>query len=135
MTHSEKPYSMMVTSSRKKKVKPTNEVEVELNRDEAERVAQMKKLEARKLQREDKVAKAVGAKYYITNASFPFLLTVGGFTMSVSQYYPDLKLAVDKFYEWNAQEIKEAAIKEKLFEGSGIRYVYLNPSKRLEDVL
>jgi hypothetical protein len=133
MEHSNKPIALLLKTGKKNK-RPKQDGDDELDRDAAEIATAQKKIEGTRLRNEDKMAKKLGT-YYITNASFPFLVTKSGFTMSVSQYYPAMKLAVDKFYNWNSTEIKEAEFKEKAFTGSGIKYVYLNPNKRLEDVI
>lgn len=135
MAHSEKPYGALIDN--KKKKPPHDPYAAELDHDAAEIERARKKVEVQELGRADKVAKKVGS-YYITNASFSFLRTQDGFTMSVGQYYPEIKVALDKFYLWNEREIKEAALKEKLFKDSGIEYIYLNPNvesdRKLEEL-
>ncbi len=135
MTHSTKPYGTMV--DKKKKGKQIDPYKAEAEKDSMEIAQAQKKAEAQKAANEDKVAKKVGT-FYITNASFPCLKTQDGFTLTVDQYYPEIKVALDKFYEWSEKEIKEAAFKEQMFKDSGIEYIYLNPSpesdRKLEEL-
>jgi hypothetical protein len=124
MTHSDKPYGLM--TSPKKSKRPREEYEAELEKEDAEMAKAKKKIENSLIKKEDKVAKKLQS-YYITNASFPFLANGAGFTETVSQYYPALNIAVDKFYLWSVVVKKMIDWKIERFKNTAIKYVYLTP--------
>jgi hypothetical protein len=87
----------------------------------------------------DKISEILGAKYSITQKTWVFLhRMVNGVSVqpSVSQYFPDHKVAVDKFYsmsEFLAKQ-EEIAFKTKRFKENHIRYCACGPTTRLIDI-
>ena len=111
---------------------------------------QMSRLEAREEQEakerkvvreraQDKVAKALSDPFYVTSQRWPFLMVQRAGVecpMTVTQFFPNSKLAVDKFYSMKSYEDSKAevALKKKLLNTHGIKYVYLNPARSLADM-
>ena len=87
--------------------------------------------------RTDKIAKVLNQKRYVTDRTWQFLtVTIGGksYQLSVSQFFFDIDVAVDKFYDMAEYEAGHTALKQKLLNANGIKYVALNPTKRLADI-
>jgi hypothetical protein len=91
-------------------------------------------LEARNVFKQNKVAQVLSeCRYYIEGQSFPFLI-YRGTPMSVSEYYPEKKIAIDKFYHVDEWEKAITDFKLKVFKENGIKYAFLTPEKSLADL-
>jgi len=90
-------------------------------------------LNRRNAARSNKVALFLQASYYITDQAFAFLVFKGE-RLTVSEYYPEIKVAVDKFYEETEYDKDICTEKKKLFKKHGIRYAFLKPGKSLSDL-
>lgn len=105
----------------------------ELIQEETDRQMRREELNRRDIVRGNKVAKMLSASYYITDKTFPFLAYKGR-QLSVSEYYPSEKVAVDKFYFAERIDQKEIEFKRKVFEENGLKYGFLSPDKKLADL-
>jgi hypothetical protein len=54
---------------------------------------------------------------------------------SVSEFYPEINLAVDKFYHKDDHEMRLAEFKKKALNEAGFLYVCLTPDKDFADAL
>jgi hypothetical protein len=107
--------------------------------DEQDRLAQLEeseRLEKKtvKVQPKGKVADLLGAAYVITDWSFTYLVKMEGknmVQMRVSEWYPTLKVAIDKFYTTETYLEGDVELKKKLFSENGIRYTALGPRNSL----
>lgn len=98
-----------------------------------ERIQRQAELDSRNSVKMNKVAKTLDQSYYIQEWTHPCLL-IDGRQATVSEYYPEIKVAIDKFYhvgEWEKKitDFKKVALKEQ-----GIKYAYLTPDKTLADI-
>ena len=104
------------------------------NTEEMERRKAAEQLEKRRITNINKVAKMLGdVKYVIENHSFAFLVFKGT-PLSVSEYYPEIKVAVDKFHDMADFDKAVVEFKRKLFEKHKIRYGHLTPERSLADL-
>lgn len=104
-------------------------------------VAQQQREQRRRKKDADlgKVAHLLGTKIKVTGYTFPFL-TFDGNQLSVSEWFPELNIVVDKFYEeLTPRMAREVAFKQKAFAnnefmGKKIQYGYLDPTMDLHDL-
>lgn len=94
---------------------------------------QQQQLKAKRDKEMGKVAAMLGAAVMITDKTFPFL-TMNGRQLSVSEWYPGLSIAVDKFFVWEKEKESEVEFKAKLFAQNKIRYGFLSPTMELYDL-
>jgi len=90
-------------------------------------------LDRRNIAKSNKVAKMLTADFYITDKTFPFL-TWNGTQLSVTEYYPNEKIAIDKFFFSQKFDMREIEFKKKKFDENGIKYGFLTPEKKLSDL-
>lgn len=101
--------------------------------EETDRQMRREELRRRDIVKGNKVAQMLSATYFITDKTFPFL-TYKGRQLSVSEYYPDEKIAVDKFYFSEKIDPKEIEFKREMFKENGFKYGFLSPDKKLADL-
>lgn len=99
---------------------------------------EQEKLKRKRDREMGKVAAMLSATVMITDWTFPFL-AVGNKQLSVSEWYPDLGFAVDKFFQFGEPEQRIVEFKQKAFEGKeingkSIKYGYLSPYMSLSDL-
>jgi hypothetical protein len=102
-------------------------------RESAERQNAEAKAAARKQKQLGKVAQFLNAKVMVTDRTFPFL-TFKTVQLSVSEWYPQLNVAVDKFFQMEDVRHDEIAFKQAQFRANGIQYAYLTPEMDLVDL-
>lgn len=102
-------------------------------REETERIMRREELDRRNVDKGNRVAQLLAATYYILDKTFPFL-TFKNRQLSVTEYYPLQKIAVDKFYFGDPINEQEIEFKRTQFKANGIKYSYLTPKKRLADL-
>jgi hypothetical protein len=123
-----KPFATMA------KPKASSKEDLQESNDDRELSRQRAEIEAKSIRNTNKVAALLtGAEYFITDFTWPEL----GFNdtqYSVSEYYPELKIAIDKFYSLDDPELKFVGEKKKRLNKIGIKYAYLDPTKRLADI-
>ncbi len=90
-------------------------------------------LDARNQAKANKVAALLGGTYYVQEETWPFLVWQGR-QWSVSEFYPESKIAIDKFYRMEELDQQLVAFKKKTLKEHGIRYAYLTPDKSLADL-
>ncbi len=98
-----------------------------------ERIRRQNELDQRDVAKANKVARILDQKYYITDWTHPCLF-LNGVQTSVTEYYPEIKVAIDKFYHVGAWEQKITDMKKALLKKEGIRYAFLTPEKTLADI-
>jgi hypothetical protein len=99
--------------------------------DEIERIQAKARLQAQQDARANKVAAMLEATHFIYEYSGSWSdpwdwFFDGERQMSVSEYYPALKVAVDKFPYIGDHEKRLIALKKKLLKAHGIKYGYLD---------
>jgi hypothetical protein len=101
---------------------------------EAQELASRKEeLDRRNSIRSNRVAQFLQASYCITDQAFAFLIFKGE-RLTVSEFYPEIMVAVDKFYDDSEFDQEVCDAKKKLFKKHRIRYAFLKPGKRLADL-
>lgn len=122
---------------------PTNVERAMENLSEAEKIADRKeageaaRAKAKREAKTDKIAKVLGTKVYTTDKTWPFLKReVAGreYQLSVSHYYMEINVAVDKFYTDEDYRTGNSDLKKKLLNANGIKYVALHPGNSLADM-
>lgn len=103
-------------------------------RDVQEHAARQAELEQRNQVKLNKVAELLGGSYYITEKIWPFLVWQGR-PLSVSEFYPESNIAIDKFFHMDEWELALVDFKKKALKEHGIKYAFLTPQKSLADVL
>jgi hypothetical protein len=108
--------------------------QVEASKELTEEQQRRTELDRRNVVKGNRVAQLLGSvKYYVTNQRFPFLVQ-NGMPLSVTEYYPDLKVAVDKFMNFSDWTQAETDYKSQIFKKHGIKYAFLHPRKSLGDM-
>lgn len=106
----------------------------EQTQEESEKRAAAARLERSKITNTNKVARMLtGVTYMIENHSFPFLVFKGN-PLMVSEYYPELRIAVDKFMEYSDSDKMVVAFKRQQFKKNKIKYGHLTPERSLADL-
>lgn len=85
-----------------------------------------------------KVGQMLGASVKVSDWTFPFL-TFQDRQLSVSEWYPELLIVVDKFFSFGPDEekivaFKQGAFKKNMVSGKSVQYGYLTPSMDLSDL-
>lgn len=102
-------------------------------RDVSESATRQAELEARNTAKANKVASLLGGTYYIQEKTWPFL-THQGRQLSVTEFYPELNVAIDKFYHVDEWELALTDAKKNALKLNGIKYAFLTPDKSLADL-
>ncbi len=99
-------------------------------------LAQQKaKIEARRKRTFSKVATLLGQEEYIYNWTHPCLfMDARGTQTEVSEFYPKLNVAIDKFYHVDDHERALTDFKREALKAVGIKYAYLTPEIDLADI-
>ncbi len=118
----------------KPKRRHTSSAQAEDAREDAELATAQAKTAERKQSNEDKIAKLLGATYYITDFAWPFLRWGGG-ALPVSRFYPEIKVAIDTFERVTDHEKKLIDIKRKELNAHGIKYAWLDWTKQTSDLV
>ena len=101
--------------------------------DVREKAARQADLDGRNDAKSNKVASLLGGTYYIQEKTWPFL-THQGRQLSVSEFYPELNVAIDKFYHMDEWELALVESKKVTLKSNGIKYAFLTPEKSLADL-
>jgi hypothetical protein len=81
----------------------------------------------------NKVAALLGANYYILDKTWPFLV-FNGRQATVGEFYPELNIAIDKFFHMDEWELSIVEFKKEELKKNGIKYAFLTPQKSLADI-
>jgi hypothetical protein len=103
-------------------------------REDAELAAADAKSAQRRQSNEDKVAKLLGATYFVTDYAWPFLRYMGG-ALTVSRFYPEIKVAIDTFERITDHEKKMIEMKRTELNAHGIKYAWLDWTKQTSDIV
>jgi hypothetical protein len=90
-------------------------------------------LDRRNAARSNKVAQFLKANYYITDKAFPWLVYKGE-RLSVTEYYPEIRVAIDKYYEEADFKPEVCNAKRLIFHKHKIHYAFLKPGKQLVEI-
>lgn len=124
----EKPFA---TLSKSRAVTPQEQRD---NAEEAELLTRRQELENRNQRNQNRVAALLSkASFWVTNWTHPCLF-IDGYQTSITEYYPDIKLALDKFYDMRDFSQKLCDRKKERLAKFDIQYVYLTPEKKLSDL-
>jgi len=86
--------------------------------------------------RRNKFAEMIDQKIYITEWTHPCLFNKeSNRQMTVSEFYPKLNLALDKFFHFDEWELSLTNIKRESLNKAGFKYVFLTPDKDFADIL
>jgi hypothetical protein len=107
--------------------KPISQANAEELQEAQERYGRQEELDRRNAVRTNKVAMLLSATHFVTDYAFPFLQYQGR-QLSVSEYYPEYRTAIDKFYDEDYDR-GEVALKKAELNKHGYRYGYLTPEK------
>ena len=107
--------------------KPMSAADAEELQEAQERVRRQDDIDRRNAVKMNKVATLLSATHFVTDYAFPFLQYQGR-QLSVSEYYPEYRTAIDKFYHEDYDR-GEVAFKKAEFNKHGYRYGYLTPEK------
>jgi len=110
-----------------------DDIESEALQDMREEAVAQAAIDAKKAAHANKVADMLSATYFVTDYTWPFLRSADR-QMAVTEFYPELNVAVDKFYYFGAHEEGLVKDKKRLLNENGIKYVFLNASKSLGDI-
>jgi hypothetical protein len=110
-----------------------NDEETEALREAREEQKDQAAIDARKSVDSNKVASMLGGTWYITDHTWPYFRSDDR-QMSVTEFYPDLNIAIDKFFNFGPHEERLTKEKKRLLNANGIRYAYLEPMKSLGDI-
>ena len=78
----------------------------------------------------DVITKTLSQTWYNTDYTWPFL-RMNGRQLSVSTFYPSIKVAIDKFYEREDIDPKEILFKKEILSQNGIKYAAATPDKSM----
>lgn len=120
--------------SRPKRRPAPSSAQAEDAREEAELATAQAKTAERKQSNEDKIAKLLGATYYVTEYAWPFL-RYGGGALTVSRFYPEIKVAIDTFERVTDHEKKMIEMKRTALNEHGIKYAWLDWTKQTSDLV
>ena len=116
--------------------RPQSQEDLRELHEQQKRADDQARIEAIKQKQRSKLAEMLKQKIFIREWTHPCLLIPGIVQqLSVSEFYPDLKLAVDKFMVYDDHEIKLTEHKKKRLNEWGFKYVVLTPDKDLSDIL
>lgn len=112
--------------------------DIESLREMQETQVAQQKLDNKKQVELGKVAAMLGATVKVTDWTFPFL-HLNDRQLSVSEWYPDLSIVVDKFFHFGQEEevivdFKKKAFRAQRVNGKEVRYAYLTPEMELYDL-
>lgn len=125
----ERPAAKMVTPGQTG-MTPDGE---EALREVQEHAARQEEINAKNQVKANKVAALIGGKGYVTDKTWPFLIYQGR-QISVSEFYFENNIAIDKFFYAGDWELAIVEFKKRVLGENGIRYAYLTPDKKLADL-
>lgn len=102
-------------------------------REVQEAAVRKEELDRRNQARTNKVAALIEGRVYVTDKTWPFLVWQGR-QLSVSEFYLEKNVAIDKFYHVGEWELAIVEFKKKVLAENGIRYAYLTPERSLADL-
>lgn len=102
--------------------------------EEQRRAQDQARIDALKAVNRNKFARIMGARVVISQWTHPCLIhPVFKRQFSVTEFYPNENLAVDKFYSSDEWEIGLSQFKRKSLNNVGVKYVCLTPDKDMAD--
>jgi len=104
------------------------------NSEEQELASRRMELDRRNVAKMNKVAQMLSdTTHYITDWTHPCLNNKGE-QLNVTEYFPEIKVAVDKFYSVDQCDPTVIAFKANALKKNGIRYGHLTPERGLADL-
>lgn len=115
--------------------RPIDKEQMDDLKNEQELARQKAKIAARRERRFSRVAQLLDQQSYITSWTHPCLfMPERNVQTEVSEYFPAIKVAIDKFYHMGDLEQSLCDFKKKALAKEGIKYAFLTPQINLADI-
>lgn len=83
-----------------------------------------------------KLAEILNAKVFIREWTHPCLFNKDlNYQFSVSEFYPEHKIAIDKFYQYDEFQMRMSAFKKKALNKNGFSYALATPDRDMADIM